>query len=148
MSRTRIVPLCLAALLLFGTVACTPQEPDITEEDQVGAAQRPEEEPADGGEENGGDEPAGDVHTFVAVDIDWESVPEELPAGDVTLEIDNQGAIHHNLVVEELGDELVAEADGGQTDSGTVTLEAGEYTFYCSVAGHRAAGMEAVVPVS
>lgn len=147
MSRTRIVPL-LAALLLFGIVACTPQEPDVTVEEQLGAEQRPEEEPADGDDGDNGDEPAGETFTFVAVDIDWESVPEELPAGEVTLEIDNQGGIHHDLVVEELGDEVVAEADGGQTDSGTVTLEAGEYTFYCSVPGHRSAGMEAVVPVS
>ena len=149
MSRTRIVPLGLVAVLTLGMAACTPQEPDVTEEEQLGAEQRPEEEAPEGengGAENGGG--GGETHTFVAEDIAWAEVPEGLPAGEVTLEIDNQGGILHNLVVEELGDELVAEAEGGATDEGTVALEPGEYTFYCDVAGHREAGMEAVVPVT
>lgn len=147
MSPRTSLTIGLAAVLALAAGACTMQEPDITEEDQVGAAQRPEETPEGGDEGDGGGEPAGETFTFVAVDIDWGDHPTELPAGDVTLEIDNQGGIYHNLVVEELGDQLVAEAEGGETGTGTVALEEGEYTFYCDVAGHRQAGMETTVTV-
>ncbi|HVL99501.1 MAG TPA: plastocyanin/azurin family copper-binding protein [Egibacteraceae bacterium] len=144
----RILMLALVAVLALGIGACTPQEPDVTEEEQVGAAQRPEE-PAEGEAEDGGNgEAGGETFTFVAVDIDWGDHPSELPAGDVTLELDNQGGIFHDLVIEELGNEVVAEAEGGETDSGTVTLEPGEYTIFCDVPGHRQAGMETTVTVS
>ena len=39
------------------------------------------------------------------------------------------------------GTELVELTIGGETVSITVNLPAGEYTFFCSVPGHRAAGM-------
>lgn len=151
MSRTRIVVPSLVALLMLGVAACSPQEPDITEDEQVTADERPEEPAEDGengGGENGEEGGGGESVTFVAVDIDWEDPPEEVPAGEVTLELDNQGNTFHDLTVEELGDEVVAEAEGGETDSGTVTLEPGEYTMYCSVPGHREAGMETTVTAS
>jgi len=55
--------------------------------------------------------------------------------------------ILHDFVIDEL-DAHVA-ADGGETASGGFTAQkAGTYTFYCSVPGHRAAGMEGTLTVS
>lgn len=82
------------------------------------------------------------VAGFVAIDIDYSQAPESVPAGEVEMQLVNEGNIVHNVVIEELGDELVVEAGGGQEASGTVTLDPGTYAYYCSVPGHRAAGME------
>lgn len=75
--------------------------------------------------------------------------PEELSttAGTIAIELANDGAIVHNLVIEQTGTK-VAEADAGTTDTGIVALEAGTYTFYCDVAGHRQAGMEGTLEVA
>lgn len=69
-------------------------------------------------------------------------------AGDVTFTLTSEGVVH-NVVVEGVGgDEPVVEAEAGTTNSATVALDAGEYTFFCNVAGHREAGMEGTLTVS
>lgn len=153
MSRTLALLVTMFALLALGATACSEQEPDVTEEEQVTAEDRPEEDAeedgnGDGGGDGGGDGDGGADGTFVAVDIDWEEAPDSLPSGEVTLELDNQGSIEHDLTVEELDDEqVVEEIAGGESATGTVELEPGEYTFYCNVGTHREAGMETTVTV-
>ncbi|MQB01980.1 MAG: cytochrome c oxidase subunit II, partial [Actinobacteria bacterium] len=52
----------------------------------------------------------------------------------------------HDFVVE--GPEFHLAADRDETATGALTIdEPGTYTFYCSVAGHREAGMEATLVV-
>ena len=49
--------------------------------------------------------------------------------------------LEHDFVIDELGAHVAAEA--GETASGGFAAdEPGAYTYYCSVAGHREAGME------
>lgn len=65
---------------------------------------------------------------------------------EVTLECGE--AVNHDFVIEELGDEVVVECAAGETATGTTSeLEPGTYTYYCSVPGHRAAGMEGTLTV-
>ncbi|GEM_PF-1239395 len=79
-----------------------------------------------------------DAIEFVAIDNFYTEAPETVPAGEVTFAIINEGLAVHNVVIEELGDLNVVEADGGEVDVGDVTLEAGEtYTYYCDIPGHR-----------
>lgn len=65
--------------------------------------------------------------------------------GKVTIDFTNPGAIEHDVVIEaEGGEELAASeviTQGGKT-SASAELAAGTYTFFCSVPGHREAGME------
>jgi plastocyanin len=78
--------------------------------------------------------------------------PKELtvPAGDVKVNLTNQGAIVHTLAFENVSgfEKLVAsgtkrQAPGkGPTASGTVKLKPGTYVFFCDERGHRGAGME------
>lgn len=111
-----------------------------------------EEEEAAGGEEGAeGEEGAAEAPegalVFVAIDIDFQEAPETAEAGELTFFLDNQGGIIHDVTIEEEGDETVVEAQGGETDEGTIDLDAGTYTYYCSVAGHREAGMEGTLEV-
>lgn len=52
----------------------------------------------------------------------------------------------HDFTIDELDAHVVA--DRGETAEGGVTVdEAGTYTYYCSVPGHRQAGMEGTLTV-
>lgn len=135
----RILILVLAVLML---AACSKQQPEVTAQEQVPADQRTEAPAEGGGEGEAGGEGGGGTATFVAIDIDFESAPDTLPAGENEIVLVNEGQAPHDVTFEELGDETVVSATGGETATGTVTLEPGSYTYYCSVPGHREAGME------
>jgi uncharacterized cupredoxin-like copper-binding protein len=141
MPRTRLVLFAAFAVLILALAGCSKEEPEITADDQVPADMAAESE-AEGGDDAGAADDQGETVEFVAEDIKFTSAPSEVAAGSATFELVNDGAILHDVTIEELDDEKVVEAEGGQSATGTVELEAGEYTFYCSVPGHRAAGME------
>ena len=71
------------------------------------------------------------------------------PAGDDTIEFDNPASLDHDVVVEDADGNEVGRTDviSGDTTAADVTLEAGTYTFYCAVPGHREAGMEGTLTV-
>ena len=143
MSRTLVV---VAVLAVFALAACSEQEPSVALEEQVPADQRDEADGVD--DADGAPAPDGDVVELVAGDIYYENEPSELPAGTTTFSMENEGNLPHDLVLEELGDRtIVPELQGGETGQGEVDLDPGEYTFYCSIPGHRAAGMEFEVTV-
>jgi uncharacterized cupredoxin-like copper-binding protein len=76
--------------------------------------------------------------------------PREVTAlpGKVTFSLRNGGEIEHNFVIETTGGKRVAEIaviEPGQTLETAATLSAGTYTIYCSLPGHRDAGMVATL---
>ncbi|SFL33336.1 cupredoxin domain-containing protein [Geodermatophilus ruber] len=70
--------------------------------------------------------------------------------GTYSVEVTNEGSATHDLVVERDGQEVAATDSiaPGQSATLTVTLEPGDYVFYCSIGNHRAMGMEAPVTVT
>jgi plastocyanin len=69
-------------------------------------------------------------------------------AGKVSIDFTNKASLAHNLTIESGGTVINATPtfqEGSKTLS--VTLKAGTYKFYCSVPGHRAAGMEGTLTV-
>lgn len=90
----------------------------------------------------------GSEVTIESGDLWFEPESVTVDAGEVTFTLDNTaGAAEHDLVIEELDDLEVVYTGPGEVDSATVELEAGSYTFYCSVPGHRAQ-MEGTIAVS
>ncbi len=66
--------------------------------------------------------------------------------GAVAFDVKNVGKIPHDLAIQ--GGTKTALINAGQSATLTVTLKAGTYTLYCSVPGHRQAGMVAKLTVT
>jgi plastocyanin len=131
----RLIPLLLVALTL-GLAACGGDD----EESATTPA------PTAGETAGGGGASTLELATPSGVEYDKTSL--EAAAGEVTIDYTNDSGLQHNVTLEGGG------ADGEATEtitegntSLTVDLEAGEYTFYCSVDGHRDAGMEGTLVV-
>jgi uncharacterized cupredoxin-like copper-binding protein len=72
----------------------------------------------------------------------------EASAGQVTVVSKNPQTTDHNIVIEGNGvDEKGPVVNNGADSKVTVDLKPGTYTFYCSVDGHRQAGMEGKLTV-
>jgi plastocyanin len=70
-------------------------------------------------------------------------------AGAVTIEMANSSPLEHDVTVAQGSTVLGATPKFiGGTRSLTIALKPGTYTFYCSVPGHRQAGMEGTLSVS
>ena len=72
-------------------------------------------------------------------------------AGKVTITMTNMSSLGHNITIQQGTSGSVLGATPtfmGGTKSVTVNLKAGTYTFFCSVPGHRAAGMVGTLTVS
>jgi plastocyanin len=70
-------------------------------------------------------------------------------AGTVTIDMSNMSPVEHNVTIAEGGKVLGATPTfTGGTKALTVKLKPGTYTFFCSVPGHRQAGMEGTLKVS
>jgi uncharacterized cupredoxin-like copper-binding protein len=74
----------------------------------------------------------------------------DLKAGSYEFDVSNEGQAPHDLVVEGPGvdDQKTPVIDGGKTTTLKVDLKSGTYELYCSVPGHKEAGMDVKVKVS
>jgi plastocyanin len=70
-------------------------------------------------------------------------------AGTVTITFSNPAALEHNLTVAQGTTTLGATPTfAGGSKTLTLNLKPGTYTYFCTVPGHRAAGMEGTLTVS
>jgi plastocyanin len=71
------------------------------------------------------------------------------PAGKVTIDFTNASTIQHNVTVAAQGGSVLGHTP---TATGTaklsLTLRPGSYVYFCSVPGHRQAGMQGTLVVS
>ncbi len=71
----------------------------------------------------------------------------DLKAGKITFDVKNDGSIPHDLAIVGMS-EKTKEIPAKGSAKLTVTLKAGTYELYCSVPGHKEAGMDLKVTVS
>jgi plastocyanin len=65
--------------------------------------------------------------------------------GKITIEMPNKSGTPHDIVIDGKGKGKVV--DNGGTSEFSADFSAGTYTYYCSVPGHRAAGMQGKLTV-
>jgi plastocyanin len=67
----------------------------------------------------------------------------------VSVDFTNMSPLEHNVTIESSSHAVVGATPTfkGESKTLTLTLKAGTYKFYCSVPGHRAAGMEGTLVV-
>src|SRR4051794_3483755 len=157
----------------MGTAAATASWPEhagkadlkpVPEQPAVGSAAEPDQNTAQppaassGGSSSsessssssGGAAPTGTVK--LAADqsqLAFDTTSLTAKAGPVTIDFDNPSPIGHDVKVEDSGGKELGGTKvvtGGST-SAKVDLKPGTYTFFCSVPGHREAGMEGKLTV-
>ena len=137
------------ALAAFGFAACGGD--DDEDSGDTGAATTETTSTAGGGGGGGGGGAGGTVSLEADPDgaLAYTTDSASVAAGDVTIEFDNPASLGHDVVVEDADGNELARTDviTGDSTSTTATLEAGEYTFFCSVDAHRDAGMEGTLTV-
>jgi plastocyanin len=139
-----------AALVLAVLTACGNDSGDGD-----AAATTTSEAPATSGAEtssSAGASESGEAESITATEADFSITLDEdsLSAGTYEIDVVNSGSATHDLVVEQDGNDVAGTDPIAPGDSSTltVTLEPGEYVFYCSIGNHRAMGMERTVRVT
>ena len=92
-------------------------------------------------------EAAGDTITVSMVDLAFEPNALTIPADtDVSLVLTNNGVAPHNFYFDQL--DLHSDTlSPGDSETLTLNLPAGTYTFYCNIPGHKQAGMVGTLTV-
>ena len=126
--RSRATALATAGLLALGLAACSGGDSDDT---------------------TASEDVQADVSVSGTDGLKFEPTELEAEAGEIAIGLTAGDAVEHNIAIEGVnGDAPVVEANSGSTNVGTVELEPGTYTFFCSIPGHRTAGMEGTLTVS
>ncbi len=145
--RTRWLALGMSVLALALVAGCGDDDDD---ENGDGAATTTQPAPADTAPAETETAPAGGGEALTLASpedgsLSYDKTELTAPAGEVTIDYQNPSSTPHNVTIEDTdaATETIMEA---QT-SITTELEAGEYTFFCSVGNHRQAGMEGTLTV-
>ena len=82
-------------------------------------------------------------------DLAFDQKDVSAKAGSVTIDFDNKQPLQHDVKVEDSSGQELGGTDlvSSGTATATVNLQPGTYTFFCSVPGHREAGMEGTLTV-
>ena len=152
-ARITLLPIILVVPLLIAA-GCGGGDDGEGNADTTAAATTATEESGDehATEESGDEHATGesDEHTTEIVMSDFKFEPLDVSAGsDSTIEVLNEGAVDHDLLVRKDGKTLggIDVIAGGQSAKLKVDVEPGEYEIYCSVPGHEEAGMVGTLTV-
>lgn len=94
-----------------------------------------------------------DAETLSVTVMDFMLEPEALEATGptVTFEATNDGPTPHNFTIRDADGKVVAataDLSAGESETISAELAPGEYTIFCSLAGHESLGMSGALTVS
>jgi uncharacterized cupredoxin-like copper-binding protein len=135
-----------AALVVVGLAACGGGGNDNS---TTAASTPPATTPAGGGAGGGGGASTVDISTPSGSTLAFDQKTASAKAGSVTINFDNMQPLQHDVKVEDSSGKELGGTDlvSSGTATATVDLQPGTYTFFCSVPGHREAGMEGTLTV-
>jgi plastocyanin len=142
-----LLALLIAALAL---VACGSSS-SSTESTSEESAPAKESEKSEGGEEggSGGASATVEIEASPEGNLEFTSDTATAKAGKVTVDFKNESAGPHDVAIESEGGETVGQTEiiSEGSDSTTANLKPGTYHYFCTVPGHRQAGMEGTLTV-
>jgi plastocyanin len=99
--------------------------------------------------DSAGSAAAVDVEADPSGQLAFTSDSASAKAGEVTVNFTNTSPVPHDVRIESSGGEELGgtEVLSEGNESAEVDLKPGEYTYFCSVPGHRQAGMEGTLTV-
>ena len=111
-----------------------------------------------GGEAGGGAEAEGGTAAGTGATVDFEAASSglaytaktaEAEAGEVTIDFTNPQPVPPDVAIEDSSGEVIAQTEtiAEGSESASANLKPGTYTFFCTVPGHREAGMEGTLTV-
>jgi plastocyanin len=135
--------MAVAALAVLGLAACG----GGGDNNETTAAAQPTTTAAAGGGGGGGS--TVDISTPSGSDLAFNQKDVSAKSGSVTINFDNVQPLQHDVKVEDSSGQELGGTDlvSSGTATATVDLQPGTYTFFCSVPGHRQAGMEGTLTV-
>lgn len=159
----KLVAMFALLLAAFALVACGGGDDTTGETGAAGAVEEVEEGAEEAGDaaEEGAEEVEKEAEggTAGSATFDVEADPSgalayttdkaSTQAGEVTVNFTNPSSVPHDVRIEDSGGEDIggSEVFAEGNESTTVDLKPGEYTFFCSVPGHRQGGMEGTLTV-
>jgi uncharacterized cupredoxin-like copper-binding protein len=153
----KVAALLALALASVALVACGSSSSDSSSTTSTSGGESTSGATSDGGkkESNGGGNSGGGGGSTVKFEADpsgelaYTTTTATAKAEKVTIDFKNPQALTHDVRIEDSqgedigGTELVASG----TESTAINLKPGTYTYFCSVPGHREAGMEGTLTV-
>ena len=135
---------CVAVAAALGLAACGGGSDN---NDTTAAATPPPATTTGGG--GGGGGATIDFSTPSGSELAYNQKSASTTAGTDTISFDNVQAQEHDVKIEDSSGAEVGGTDlvASGTATATVDLQPGTYTFFCSVPGHREAGMEGTLTV-
>lgn len=143
--RRALAVLIVAALAASGLAACGGGGND----NSTNAASTPASTTPAGGGGGAGGGSTVDISTPSGSDLTFDQKNVSTKAGSVTINFDNRQPLQHDVAVADSSGKVIGQTDlvSSGTANATVNLQPGTYTFYCTVPGHRDAGMEGTLSV-
>ena len=137
-------------LASFALVACGGGS-DSSSSSESSGAETTTESSGGGAEAEGGSAGSASALAIEAASsgLAYASDSATAKAGKVTVDFTNPQPIPHDVAIESSDGEVIGQTETTAEGSDTteVELEPGTYTFFCTVPGHREAGMEGTLTV-
>jgi len=138
--------LAVTALAALALVACGGSS---SSDNTTTAASTPASTTPAGGGGGAGGASTVDISTPSGSSLAFDQKSVTAKAGSVTVNFDNKQPLQHDVAVADSSGKVLGQTNlvSSSTANTTVNLQPGTYTFYCTVPGHREAGMQGTLTV-